>query len=65
MPRGHMQINQKAKNSKEASRQLIRYIKPYLPLIIISLVLAGVGSILTVLGPDKLKEITDSLPLSF
>ena len=65
MPRGHMQINQKAKNSKEASRQLIRYIKPYLPLIIISLVLAGVGAILTVLGPDKLKEITDIISNAF
>ena len=65
MPRGHMQINQKAKNSKEASRQLIRYIKPYLPLIIISLILAGVGAILTVLGPDKLKEITDIISNAF
>ena len=65
MPREHMQINQKAKNSKEASRQLIRYIKPYLPLIIISLVLAGVGAILTVLGPDKLKEITDIISNAF
>ena len=65
MPRGHMQINQKAKNSKEASRQLIRYIKPYLPLIIISLVLAAVGAILTVLGPDKLKEITDIISNAF
>ena len=65
MPRGHMQINQKAKNSKEATRQLIRYIKPYLPLIIISLVLAAVGAILTVLGPDKLKEITNIISDSF
>lgn len=65
MPRGHMQINQKAKNSKEASRQLIRYIKPYLPLIIISLVLAAVGAILTVLGPDKLKEITNIISDAF
>ena len=65
MPRGNMQINQKAKNSKEASRQLIRYIKPYLPLIIISLVLAAVGAILTVLGPDKLKEITNIISDAF
>ena len=33
--RGQMNVNQSATNKKEARKKLIKYIKPYLPLIII------------------------------
>ncbi|MFQ9246277.1 MAG: ABC transporter ATP-binding protein, partial [Clostridium paraputrificum] len=35
------------------------YVKKYIPIIIIALVGAVIGSILTLIGPDKLSEMTD------
>ena len=39
--------------------RLIRYCKPYLPAIIIALVCAAVGAVLTLIGPDRLSEMTN------
>lgn len=63
--RGQMNVNQSATNKKEARKKLIKYIKPYLPLIIIALLVAAVSAILTVIGPDKLKEITNIISNQF
>ena len=63
--RGQMNVNQSATNKKEARKKLIKYIKPYLPLIIIALIVAAVSAILTVIGPDKLKEITNIISNQF
>lgn len=63
--RGQMNVNQSATNKKEARKKLIKYIKPYLPLIIVALLVAAVSAILTVIGPDKLKEITNIISNQF
>lgn len=63
--RGQMNVNQSATNKKEARKKLIKYIKPYLPLIIVALLVAAVSAILIVIGPDKLKEITNIISNQF
>ena len=42
----------------ESFGKLIKYCKPYLPAIIIAVIFAIGGTIFTILGPDKLKEMT-------
>ncbi|KOS60214.1 ABC transporter ATP-binding protein [Lysinibacillus agricola] len=50
---------EKPKNFKKPWGKLIAYCKPYLPAIIFALVLATVGTIFTIIGPNMLSEITD------
>lgn len=50
---------EKAKNSGKALKELIGYIKPYLPVLIIALLLGGIGAVFSVIGPDKISEITN------
>ncbi|MGE7916801.1 ABC transporter ATP-binding protein [Lysinibacillus xylanilyticus] len=54
-----MAPGEKPKNFKKPWGKLIAYCKPYLPAIIFALVLAVVGTIFTIIGPNKLSEITD------
>ncbi len=39
--------------------KLVAYCKPYIPLIIVALLLSVVGTIFTIVGPGKLKDMTD------
>ena len=48
-------------NLKEYLLQLFHYIKKYLPLIIPALLLAIISSIFSIIGPDKLSDITDTI----
>lgn len=52
---------EKAKNFKGTWVKLIAYCKNYLPVIVIALVLAAVGTVLQVLGPDKLSDMTKEI----
>lgn len=52
---------QKNKNFKKTMKELMIYIKPYLPLIVISLIASIVATILQIIGPDKLKLITNEI----
>lgn len=57
---GHMMVpGEKPKNFKKPMGKLIAYCKPYLPAIIFAIVLAVAGTIFTIIGPNKLSEITD------
>ncbi|MED3802221.1 ABC transporter ATP-binding protein [Lysinibacillus xylanilyticus] len=57
---GHMMApGEKPKNFKKPMGKLIAYCKPYLPAIIFAIVLAVAGTIFTIIGPNKLSEITD------
>jgi ATP-binding cassette subfamily B protein len=49
----------KAKNFKDAWRKMLAYMSPHNPAIIVASVLVIIGTILTVIGPDKLSEMTD------
>ncbi|WP_398439361.1 ABC transporter ATP-binding protein [Sedimentibacter sp.] len=52
---------EKPKNLKETMGKLIRYCKSYLPVIIIALVAAAAGTVLQIVGPDKLKDMTNEI----
>ena len=57
--RRNMNNNDKAKDFKKSMKSLISYCKPYVIPVLISVVLAMVGSILSIIGPDKLRDITN------
>ena len=48
-----------AKDFKGAIKKLLKYDKALIRLLIISLILAFISSVLTIIGPDKLKDITN------
>ncbi len=52
---------EKPKNFKESSIKLLKYSKSYIAAIIFALIAAAVGTILQIVGPDKLKEITNEV----
>ncbi|MDL2258075.1 ABC transporter ATP-binding protein/permease [Eubacteriales bacterium OttesenSCG-928-K08] len=56
-----MGSGEKAKNSTKTWGQLIRYCKRYLPAIIVALVLAVIGTLLQIIGPDYLKDMTNQI----
>ena len=50
-----------ATDLKTSLSKLFRYIKKYLPLIIPALLLAITSAIFSIIGPDKLSDITDTI----
>ncbi len=50
---------EKPKDFKKAMINLFTYLKPYMLFLIIATILAGVGSVFSIIGPDKIKEITN------
>ena len=54
-----MMPGEKAKDFKKAVKDLFNYIKRYMPAIIIAIIFSTAGTILNVIGPDKMKEITN------
>lgn len=58
-PGGGMAVGEKAKDFKKAWGQLIAYCKPYLIPIIIAFVFAIVGTVFSIIGPNKISEMTD------
>ena len=52
---------EKPKSFKETMVKLIRYCKNYLPVIIIAFVAAIGGTLLQIVGPDKLKDLTNEI----
>lgn len=58
-PMAGPRIAEKPKDFKNTWIKLLKYSKEYLPLIAIAFIFAIAGTIFTILGPDKLSEITD------
>lgn len=52
---------EKARDFKGTWKKLIRYMKSYVPVIIISLLAAAIGTVLQIVGPDVLKDITNEI----
>ena len=62
--RGPMQSGmpgEKAKDFKQAVKRLLKELKGYKVLIIISLILAIAGAVLSISAPNKLSELTDEI----
>lgn len=49
---------EKAKDFKGTVKKLVTYLKAYIPIMVVSVVLSMAGSILTIVGPDKIKDLT-------
>lgn len=52
---------EKAKDFKGTWGKLISYCQSYLPVIITALVFAALGTVLQIIGPDKLKDMTNEI----
>ena len=50
---------EKAKNSKKAFKNLLNFGKRYISWIILAFVLAGVSAVITIIGPNKIGDITN------
>jgi ATP-binding cassette subfamily B protein len=53
--------SEKAKDFKKTWGELFNYCKNYLPTIITVLVLAALSAVFVILGPDKIKNMTDEI----
>ncbi len=58
-PHGRGNTGEKAQNFKGTWGKLLRFNKKYLPAILISLLCAAGGTVLTLIGPDKLRDLTN------
>jgi len=61
MPRPMNNSPAKAKDFKGSIMRLLKELKPHHLLIIFALILAALGSILSILAPNKLSDITDEI----
>ena len=59
-PNNGMQF-EKAKDFKKSIKRTMKELRPFKNLVIFALVLATLGSILSLFAPDKLKELTDTI----
>ena len=52
-------VAEKPHNFKSAIKKMVFYLKKFLPLIVVSLVLASLSAVLSIIGPNKLSDLTD------
>lgn len=55
---GSGRVTEKPKNFKQTWKKLLLFCKKYWTLMILAFIFAGAGTILTLLGPDKISEMT-------
>lgn len=60
-----MGAGEKAKDFKKSFASLIAYSKKYVPAIVISLILAVTGTIFSIIGPNKIQDLTDIITDGF
>ncbi len=60
-PRRHGKINEKAKDFKGSIKRLLKELKGFNVLIVLSLFLASLGSILSILSPNQLSKLTNTI----
>ena len=58
---GPNRVAEKPKNFKAAIIKLIRYLNKFLPLIIVALILSSFASILEIIGPNRLRDLTNEI----
>lgn len=58
---GPNRVAEKPKDLKKALREMTHYLKKYIPFIVIALVLSALGSVLSIIGPNKLSDLTDEI----
>jgi ATP-binding cassette, subfamily B, multidrug efflux pump len=60
-PRGMVGGGEKAKDFKGTWVKLIRYCKSYMPIIVVALVIAALGTSLQIAGPNKLGDMANEI----
>ena len=51
--------SEKPKDLKKAVKSMVKYLDKYLPIIIVAFVLAALSSVLSIIGPNHLSDLTD------
>ena len=54
---------EKPKDFKQSMKNILMFLTPFYKGIIVSIILAFIGSIFSIIGPDKIKEITNTIVL--
>ena len=52
---------EKPKNLSLTVKKLFSYLKSFMPFIIIALIFAAASSVFSIIGPNKLRDLTDEL----
>lgn len=65
MPRPMNNSNAKAKDFKKSTLRLFKYCKKHIWAIVVAVVLAIVSTVLTLIGPNKLQDMTDIISKPF
>ena len=60
-PGANMNAPERAKDFKGAIKRLVKELDRYKVLVIVAFVLAILGSVISILAPDKLSELTDEI----
>lgn len=60
-PRGRGGAGEKPKNLKSALKKMIKYLHHFVFLIVIALILASLSSVFSIIGPNKLSDLTDRI----
>lgn len=60
-----MGAGEKAKDFKKSFASLIAYSKKYVPAIIVALILAVTGTVFSIIGPNKIQDLTDIITEGF
>ena len=58
---GPRRVHEKPKNFKSAISKLFKYLHNFVSYIVISVILATIGAVLSILGPNKLSDLTDEI----
>ena len=53
--------SEKPKDLKKAVKSMVKYLDKYLPIIIVAFVLAALSSVLSIIGPNHLSDLTDAI----
>ena len=61
MPKPNMNFEKNKHKFKDTWAKLIQYCKPYIPMIVVAVLLAIGGTIFTIIGPDKIKDMTTEI----
>ena len=54
-------VAEKPKDFGKAIKEMIKNLHNFIPLIVIALILAALGSVLSIIGPNKLSDLTDKI----
>lgn len=58
---GHGSIGEKPKNFKKALKNMLVYLKPFLVAVVISILLSVASSILSIIGPNQISDLSDTI----